>query len=630
MNKRFVLLLIMLLTFPPIAHSVTTVVVQETERVILEPKTTDPDDDKLSIKYTSPLNEKGEWQTKYGDAGEYTTTISVSDGVTDVSEDVLIVVKRKEEPPKIESYTPKQEALSIKEAESINFKISASDLNKDELSYEWLLDDKKVNDAQDFTYSAAYNDAGIHKIYVNVFDGAKTASKEWSINVKNVDVEGLINNIEDITVNENEVIRLKLPDFEKYGLTYSISEPIGSKNEWKTTYKDSGSYEIKVHAEGKGFSGDKIVKVVVNDIDRTPIFEKIDDKILNENEELKITLNANDPDDDEIIYSANDIPQGAKLEGNVFSWKPSYDTVKKEGFVDSLMNKFRALTKNFHVKFIVASKGIRATQNVDISVKDINRAPVLEDIEPITINEGETLKIVPNAYDLDGDKVSLSYSGFIDTDTFKSGFDDAGAYFVKVTASDGLLETSKFVQINIQQSNRMPLFGKIQDIKAREGDNIAILLNAHDPDNDEITYSIENPPEDSSLKGNTFLWIPNFNTTNKKGIKKLNLVFVANDGKAEIRQIAKVEVSDKNRMPKIIDATKSISAKVNEPVLMFVKAVDEDGDELSYTWNFGILEKYKAVSTHQRIFRSRGNKVIKVIVSDGTDEVEQVINVNVV
>jgi len=304
--------------------------------------------------------------------------------------------------------------------------------------------------------------------------------------------------------------------------------------------------------------------------------------------------------------------------------------VKKEGFVDSLMNKFRALTKNFHVKFIVASKGIRATQNVDISVKDINRAPVLEDIEPITINEGETLKIVPNAYDLDGDKVSLSYSGFIDTDTFKSGFDDAGAYFVKVTASDGLLETSKFVQINIQQSNRMPLFGKIQDIKAREGDNIAILLNAHDPDNDEITYSIENPPEDSSLKGNTFLWIPNFNTTNKKGIKKLNLVFVANDGKAEIRQIAKVEVSDKNRMPKIIDATKSISAKVNEPVLMFVKAVDEDGDELSYTWNFGILEKYKAVSTHQRIFRSRGNKVIKVIVSDGTDEVEQVINVNVV
>ena len=63
---------------------------------------------------------------------------------------------------------------------------------------------------------------------------------------------------------------------------------------------------------------------------------------------------------------------------------------------------------------------------------------------------------------------------------------------------------------------------------------------------------------------------------------------------------------------------------------MFVKAADDDGDELAYTWNFGILEKYKATSNHQRIFTSKGLKIVKVTVSDGIDEAEQTINVNVV
>ena len=102
---------------------------------------------------------------------------------------------------------------------------------------------------------------------------------------------------------------------------------------------------------------------------------------------------------------------------------------------------------------------------------------------------------------------------------------------------------------------------------------------------------------------------------------------VKNVGDAEF---AKVEVTDKNRMPKIIDATKSINANINKPVIMSVKSADEDGDDLTYTWDFGIFQKYKATASHQRTFTSRGAKAVKVTVSDGIDEVEQVINVNVV
>ena len=630
MNKRVALLVTIFLVLPSIVFSITIFTVQETEKVSLQANVTDPDFDNLMTTYTSPLNESGEWQTNYGDAGEYTATVTVSDGAISVSKDMLIVVEKKEESPKIDSFTPKQDVLDIKEAESIDFKVSASDLNKDELSYEWFLDDKKVKDSQEYTYDTTYNDDGSHEIRVEISDGTATISNEWTVNVENVDVEELLNGIGDVTANENEVVKLRLPNFEKYGLSYSISEPLGSKNEWKTGYDDAGTYKIKVHAEGKGFNDDKTVKVVVNDVDRTLIFDSIGNKVLNENEELVITLNANDPDGDEITYSANNMPNGAEFEGNVFTWKTSYDTVKKGGFVDRVIDKFRILSKSFYIQFSASSKDKKLVQNVIITVKDADRAPVLEDMEPITINEGDTLKIAPKAYDLDGDKVKLSYSGFISTDTFKSGFDDAGTYYVKVTASDGLLETSKFVQINISQSNRAPAFSKIKEIKSREGDNIAVLLNANDPDGDEITYSMDNPPEGSSLKGNAFLWTPSYSLANKKETTKFDLVFVANDGKAQTRQIAKAEISDKNRAPKIINATKSIAAKVNQPVLMSVKAADDDGDELAYTWNFGFLEKYKATAIHQRIFTSRGAKTVKVIVSDGIDKVEQLINVNVV
>ncbi len=630
MNKRIWLLVIILFAFSYIAHPISNFTVQETEKLTLEPNAVDPDADSLIIKYGHPLDHNGEWQTDYGDAGEYKTTITVSDGVTSASKDVLIIVTKKEEQPRIKSYSPEQDLLSINEAESINFKVLATDLNKDELSYEWRLDDKKLGEGEEFSYDTSYDDAGNHKVFVSVSDGTSKASREWDVDVADVDVESLLDGIQDITANENDVVSLNLPDFEKYGLDYSISEPVGNKNEWKTSYSDAGSHKIAIHAEGKGLSKDKNVTVVVNNVDRPLAFDEIGNKIVDENEELKLTLNANDPDGDEITYNAYSMPEGAALNGSVFTWKPSYDTVKKEGFMDRMLNQFGILNRNFYVQFTASSNDEKIIHNVVITVKDSNRPPVLEDIEPVNISEGDTLKIAPKAYDLDGDKVKLSYSGFINADTFKSDFGDAGTYDVKVTASDGSLETSKFVEINIQHVNRHPIFKHISNIKAREGDGIAILLNAEDPDGDEITFLIDNPPDGSSLEKNAFLWTPDFSTASKGETAKIDLVFVANDGEAETRQIAKAEITDKNRPPVILNASKTVAAKVNKPVLLFIKAIDEDQDSLSYTWDFGFLQKYEATSMHQRIFTTRGSKVVKVTVSDGIDEVEQTINVNVI
>jgi len=116
MNKAITLLLIIFLAFPCIAFSITTFTILETEKISLQADASDPDADNLTMTYAHPLNEKGEWQTSYGDAGEYKSTISVSDGTTTDSREILIIVNKKEEAPKIESFAPKQDILDIKEA----------------------------------------------------------------------------------------------------------------------------------------------------------------------------------------------------------------------------------------------------------------------------------------------------------------------------------------------------------------------------------------------------------------------------------------------------------------------------------------------------------------------------------
>lgn len=622
-----IVLAVLLVFLPYIAHALSVFTVQETEKVQLEPQATDPDNDDLVITYGAPLDKNGEWQTTYGDAGEYKTKITASDGLAVASEDITIIVKRKEEPPVIDFYSPEEDPVKLGEDHAINFRIIASDLNRDPLTYEWLFDGKKVGEGQEFSYTPSYKDSGKYKVAVFVSDNLHVVSQQWDLEVKDFDIQRMLDGIPDVTVNENEIASLELPDFDGYGLAYTISDPIGNDNGWQTGFDDAGIYEIKVHAEGNGFKGDTIVKLTVNDVDRAPSFEEVPNQFIDENQELRITLSASDPDSDKVTFLVENMPEGAKLVDNIFLWKPDFDTVIKTSFVDYFVENFKPLTETFYLKFKASANNKEVVRNVIVTVKDVNRAPVIADLPPINIKESESFELKPYVYDLDGDKVTLEYSGFTDKSTYRSDFDDAGIYAVTVTANDGMLETSKDFTIIINETNRAPVFSKIEDTKASEGDKVAIVMNAYDPDGNSLSYSIENPPEDFTLNHNVFEWTPSFSSAPKGGTKRYDLVMLVSDGKVVASQTATVYVADRNRAPKIINASKSVVGRVNEPVLMSVKAMDEDGDELAYTWDFGLLEKYEATSSHQRTFSTPGSKVVKVTVSDGRDEVEQTINV---
>src|SRR3989338_4458726 len=122
----FFSLVVILLTSSALA-AVKTFRVTETEFVKVAPEAVDPDDDDVSYHFSEPLDEFGEWQTDYGDAGEYNVTITASDGKTESTETVRIVVLPRNQPPRL-----LEKMLVIKEGQTVDLRELVEDPRSEE------------------------------------------------------------------------------------------------------------------------------------------------------------------------------------------------------------------------------------------------------------------------------------------------------------------------------------------------------------------------------------------------------------------------------------------------------------------------------------------------------------------
>jgi len=639
--------------------------VKETETIDLKKLISDPDGDDLKLIFQRPFNQDGLWIPTYQDAGAYTTTIIASDLEDKVTQKISIKVEDKNQPPQIISSFSEDETIYLIEDSAFPFSTTIKDFDLDKLDYSWLLDNQKISSESAFEYYFDFDSAGLHELILIVSDKKEETRQTWNLEIENLNRPPKIDH-PDIVVNEGETIIIKLPDadIDQDPITYTFLPPF-QNNTWQTTYQDAGTYTTIITASDGDLLTKKEIKITIKDVDRAPEIS-LEEITLEENELLELDLNdyISDPDGDKVKITIEDLPDSFLFHNQELQFQPDYDFVqRKANFFTDFLNRLRIEkfffppAKTITLPLTACGKDLCTTHQLVIKVQNINRPPVLEFIEPLSITETETLTLAPSAIDPDGDIVKFKFQKpFNRQGKFTPDFTASGTFNTTVTATDGTLTEDQQITITVLNKNRPPTLTIEQDrFKINENELLSFSLSAQDPDQDNLTLTLEEIPPDASFQDQTFSWTPNYRTVNRRNPTFLNnlyskstflnrhyndemetysLRFVASDGDFHMVHPVIVTIKNVNQPPTLEDYSppKAILTGLNESLILIANFLDADNDNLTYTWDFGFWEA-KVTTTHntiKRTFKKTGVKTITVTATDGTYEAQHQWKIKVV
>ncbi|MDP7140846.1 MAG: hypothetical protein QF506_00640 [Candidatus Woesearchaeota archaeon] len=322
------------------------IVVKETEPVKLNLKVTDPDGDPITYTYTNPLNEKGEWQTEAGDAGEYKVTITASDGKSTTTQDLLIVVESKNQLPVIKNVND----ITVNEGQTVTLSPVVIDPENEEVSIKysgWMTSSQ---------YKTNYNDAGVHKVTITTSDGVNEVSKEVTIMVSNINRAPVLSELSDVSVKEGETVKIEAiaadPDDDSVILSYS--SPLDDEGEWETQEDDIGEYTVTVTASDGELEDEEEILITVVSSNSPPTLELVTEITVKEGEPAVISPVVTDPEGGDV-------------------------TVSYSGWMSTSIYETNYDDAGTHTVTVTVSDGVNeVSKDVTVTVEDVNRPPVFE------------------------------------------------------------------------------------------------------------------------------------------------------------------------------------------------------------------------------------------------------------
>ncbi len=631
--------------WPPVLEEIEDIVIGEGETVLIEPNAEDEEGDELYYYISDPIGEDGIWETSYEDAGEYFILVTATDSQHDpVSQEFTIIVQDINQDPEVLGYSPKEADIEIDEGKKQIFALDANDPDNNKLEYRWELDGELVSKKETFIFETDYKSAGDYALKGTVSDGKVIMGVVWDIEVEDINSLPVIEGLKDITAEEGDLIKLKFKVSDEDGdnVTYSISDPIGDDKEWQTWYDSEGTYEVDVLLSDGKEDVVETFKVIVKDVDRAPEFNEIEDITINEMEQIEIGLQATDPDGDSITFTVENLPEGAILDGDEFTFNTNKDTVlKQKSWINSVLKFLRIddliyrNKKKFKVTFVATGREESTENKVKIIVNNVNRFPSLLDLGDLVVNEGEIAYVTPQVIEEDNDRIKFTISDPVGNNgKWKTDYDDAGTYEIEVTASDREHTDSQNITLIVNNVNRAPEFKKVKPIDIEEGKTISLSPVVEDLDGDEIELTIDDLPYGANFENNQFTWTPYYDVVEYRGgTTTYEIKFTATDGSSVSEQTAQITVEDVNRAPEFNDTWPASSVKVYKgvPILFKGNAEDPDGNDLTYNWDFGMFDELEyGEPVIKRTFTSTGDKKIKLTVSDGDKEITKTWKIKVV
>jgi hypothetical protein len=400
-------------------------------------------------------------------------------------------------------------------------------------------------------------------------------------------------------VGEPFVLPLRATDYDQEPVQFSVTGLPGPATvtpgavygtailNWTPGASDLGSYRATVtvtdegHGTGVPAVDSETITLVVRSANAAPVITAVPTKIVREGERLQFTLNATDADGDTLTYSAENLPDGARLDpaSGEFDWTPSYSSAGDYPNVK-----------------LIASDGQRSRfVTFTIFVQNVNQTPQIVPLAPQYGLEGWPLFFSVIAGDSDGDALVFSaadlprgaqFDTATATFTWTPAYDQAGTHTVTVTATDpGGLEDSIQVELHVGNVNRPPVVNT-SDHAVRLGDELRFFVQASDPDLCALapqgsaqgegdicaglTYAGIDLPQGATLNPTTgeFIWRPGPGQTGE-----FLIGLSVSDGEATASQVIVIWAAIDPPAPSVlIELTPRFPVRPGSPVLIHVIA----------------------------------------------------------
>ncbi|MCF7809803.1 tandem-95 repeat protein [bacterium] len=609
------------------------------------------------------------WQTNNEDEGSYTVEFTISDGELEETEDVIITVGDVNRPP---VWTDIPENTETDENSELSLTIEGSDPDDDDVTIEvtstnlpegWEFTDNQ-NGTAAFSWTPDYFDAGEYYIIFTISDNEFHVARRVDVTVNNVNRSPVFNDaVESVEVNENSRIEFTVeaadPDNEDLTITansdnlpegwrFTDNRDGSGTFTWMTNYNSAGEYSVVITATDDDLETDTEVALIVNNVNRTPVWINLDQNIeTDENEELTFDIETSDPDGDELTLSGNseDIPEGWTFEDNedgtgTFNWTPSYDDAGE-----------------YQITFLVTDGGLSSERNVNITVNNVNRTPVWDYVpEDLDVDENSELEFTVEASDPDGDQLTLEASSndmpegweFTDsedgTGTFNwtPTYDDEGQYTLILNVSDDDLNVGAEIRITVNHVNQAPRWVDIpRSINGAEEDFIEFTVEGSDPDGDDITIEISDRgglPESAQFEYNddgtgAFSW----QTTNDDG-GSYTVEFTLADDEFNVTEEVVISIGDVNRAPVWDNVPERVEVDENSELSFTVEGSDPDGDDVTIEtasddlpdgWDYEDHQDGTATFTWTPGFEDSGEYSATFTISDAEYNCEAAVSITV-
>ncbi|MDP3024742.1 MAG: Ig-like domain-containing protein, partial [candidate division Zixibacteria bacterium] len=349
-------------------------------------------------------------------------------------------------------------------------------------------------------------------------------------------------------------------------------------------FTQAGVYNVTfIATDTVGVADSEIVAITVTSAgNQTPVLDSIGPKSVNEGSNLTFRVHATDLDLDPLTLTATNLPVNSTFadSGNgagSFTFNPSYI---QAGI--------------YNVTFKATDPSLAAdSEVVQITVTNVNNAPVLDSIGPRSVTEGQVLTFRVHATDVNGDRLILSAlnvpANAVLTDSgngagsfvFSPSYAQAGIYNVTFIARDTVgAADSEVVQITVNNVNLPPVLATIGSRDVMQKDTLLFRVSATDPDGTVPTLTALNIPAnsnfvDSANGAGSFRFLPD---TTQLGI--YSVTFVASDGSLADSEIVQITVNELGNSAPAIDSIGPRSVREGDSLNITVRATDRNGDPI--------------------------------------------------